>query len=76
MKLSDERFWEEKAKVLARTAHQSEADVRSDLAGLRVQFMFWEPGDGHVYDGPDCILCGCFGPVDGAGPCLPLLRAK
>jgi hypothetical protein len=25
----------------------------------------------HIFEGPDCVLCGCFGPIEDDQPCVP-----
>lgn len=54
--------------------HQTEEDVRRDLNSLRKQFKNWQ-GD-HIFDGPDCIFCGAFGPIEEDDPCVLAMEAQ
>ncbi len=46
--------------------------VEEELEALRGQLKRWTSGK-HIYDGPDCVLCGHCGPVDEPEPCIALL---
>lgn len=74
-KINVKDFVKLKKQELKRTKHQTEDDVRSDLAILRIQLNKWD-GKSHVFDGPDCILCGCFGPIDGGDPCKDFTKVS
>jgi len=50
-------------------------NAERDLKALRDQFKVWKGG--HLYDGPDCIFCGHFGPADDPDEpctCIPFSR--
>lgn len=49
-------------------SHQSDKDREDDLRSLRKQAREWRGG--HIFDGPDCLLCGVFGPTDEEDPCV------